>query len=94
MTRPAPVIISYNDLKAGTDLSSQIQAGLGSEEGCLGIVVISDLPKEFHDLRTKLFGLAHKLANSSQEVKKSLESPETHYSFGWSHGKEKMNGVS
>jgi hypothetical protein len=94
MTRPAPVKISYIDLKAGKDLSAQIQAGLGSEEGCLGIVVISDLPEEFHDLRTKLFNLAHKLANSSEGIKQTLESPETHYSFGWSHGKEKMNGVS
>lgn len=91
---PGPVKISYADLKAGKDLSAQIQAGLGSDEGCLGIVVISDLPEEFHRLRQNLFLLAHKLATSSDAVKKQLESPETHYLFGWSHGQEKMNGVS
>ena len=94
MTSPQPVKISYKDLLDNqSDISRKLQSALGSEEGCLGIIVISDLPPQFKALREKLFHLAQKLATSSDEVKKTLEKPETHYFFGWSHGQEKMNGV-
>jgi hypothetical protein len=89
-----PIIISYNDLlTSNQDIPQKIQQALGSSEGCLGIIVISDLPSEFKDLRERLFHLASKLATSSDEVKRDLERPDTHYLFGWSHGQEKMNGV-
>jgi len=89
-----PITISYNDLLANDqDISRKIQSALGSTEGCLGIIVISDLPSGFKDLRERLFHLASKLATSSDEVKRALERPDTHYLFGWSHGQEKMNGV-
>jgi hypothetical protein len=89
-----PITISYNDLITNTsDIPGKIQLALGSTEGCLGIIVISDLPSEFKDLRERLFHLASKLATSSDEVKRDLERPDTHYLFGWSHGQEKMNGV-
>jgi hypothetical protein len=89
-----PITISYNDLITNTsDIPGKIQLALGSTEGCLGIIVISDLPSEFKALRERLFHLASKLATSSDEVKRDLERPDTHYLFGWSHGQEKMNGV-
>jgi hypothetical protein len=89
-----PIIVSYNDLLHNNqDIPQKIQQALGSSEGCLGIIVISDLPSEFKDLRERLFHLASKLATSSDEVKRDLERPDTHYLFGWSHGQEKMNGV-
>jgi hypothetical protein len=91
---PTPVKISYRDLLNNqADIPGKIQSALGSKEGCLGIIVISDLPSEFIALREKLFHLAQRLATSSAEVKKTLEKPETHYFFGWSHGQEIMNGV-
>jgi hypothetical protein len=91
---PKPITISYKDLLNPQEgLSETLQSALGSSEGCLGIIVISDLPSEFKDLRENLFHLAHTLATSSDEVKKTLEKPETHYFFGWSHGQEIMNGV-
>lgn len=40
-----------------------------------------------------MFELAHRLANSSEDVRRGLEEEDTHYFFGWSHGKERMNGV-
>jgi hypothetical protein len=89
-----PITISYDDLlHSNPDVPGKIQQALGSSEGCLGIIVISDLPSEFKDLRERLFHLASKLATSSDEVKRDLERPDTHYLFGWSHGQEKMNGV-
>lgn len=89
-----PITISYNDLlNNNSDIPQKIQSALGSTEGCLGIIVISDLPPQFKDLRERLFHLASKLATSSDEVKRDLERPDTHYLFGWSHGQEKMNGV-
>ena len=89
-----PITISYNDLLTDNkNIPEKIQSALGSTEGCLGIIVISDLPPQFKDLRERLFHLASKLATSSDEVKRDLERPDTHYLFGWSHGQEKMNGV-
>ncbi len=58
------------------------------------IKLILDLPKAYNDLRVRLFFMADILAKLPQEVQQKLESPETSYSFGWSHGKEVMNGVS
>jgi len=53
------------------------------------------LPETFAGLREKLFILAERLANTDPEVlERDLTKPETSYLFGWSHGKEVMNGVS
>ena len=94
MSALKPIVLSYNDLLSNhSDIPQKIQSALGSTEGCLGIIVISDLPAEFKALRERLFHLASKLATSSDEVKKELEKPDTHYFFGWSHGQEIMNGV-
>lgn len=93
-TTPKPVRVSLRDLTAGSaDVQRLIKDALGSEPGCLGIILISDLPAGFAALRERMFILAHRLANASDEVKATLEAPETHYFFGWSHGKERMNGV-
>lgn len=92
---PTPVSISLSELASpSSETLSKIQSAFGSDPGCLGIIVIKDLPSQFPELREKMFHLAHRLANASDEVKRGLESPETHYFFGWSHGKERMNGVS
>lgn len=43
--------------------------------------------------RQALLPLAHKFASTlSEEVKKEYEHPASFYSFGWSHGKEKLQG--
>lgn len=92
---PTPVALSLAELTSpSSDTLSKIQAAFGSDPGCLGIILIKDLPPQFPEMRERMFHLAHRLANSKEEVRASLEVPETHYFFGWSHGKERMNGVS
>jgi hypothetical protein len=115
-----PVRVSYVTLLENSEeVQSHLKRAFGSEEGCLGIVVVqgtctasdgggvhdhrnvpltshfgaADLPEAFQALRIRLFYLAHALANQPEAVRESLSRPETKYSFGWSHGKEVMNGV-
>ncbi|WWC69478.1 uncharacterized protein I206_103419 [Kwoniella pini CBS 10737] len=88
-----PVTISLNQLISDPEaLHDNIVSALGSGPGCLGIIVIQDLPFEFIALREKLFRLSHQFANLPDSIKEDLAKPETSYCFGWSHGKEVMNG--
>lgn len=57
-------------------------------------MLTKDLPPDFKHLRTKLFHLAHRLANLPEQTREQLSRPNSKYLFGWSHGKEVMNGVS
>jgi len=65
----------------------------GSDPECLGIILIKDLPEEYSQLREQLLLLAYKFAHLDVSVREKYSDPSTHYSFGWSHGKEIMNGV-
>ncbi|ORX39824.1 Clavaminate synthase-like protein [Kockovaella imperatae] len=88
-----PVRISYQILRSSPHTAAEdIQQAFGSDEGCLGIILVDDLPEQFTALREKLFRLAQVFATASEDVRESLVRPETSYSFGWSHGKEVMNG--
>jgi hypothetical protein len=55
---------------------------------------LKDLPENFATLREKMFRLAHTFANLPESSKQTVTRPETSYLFGWSHGREVMNGVS
>ncbi|WVQ71633.1 hypothetical protein IAR50_001173 [Cryptococcus sp. DSM 104548] len=92
--KPVPVVIPYPDLAHPHDphLRERLRQALGSHKGALGIVIISGLPEGFPALREKLFRLAQELATLPDHEKQKLERPETSYMFGWSHGKEVMNG--
>ncbi|WVF72133.1 hypothetical protein IAT40_006945 [Kwoniella sp. CBS 6097] len=93
MSQPTPIRVSYPSLLNDPEgLRHSLVAALGSEPGCLGIIVVSDLPREFPILREKLFRLAHRFSTLPDDVKEKFAKPETSYSFGWSHGKEVMNG--
>ncbi|GMK56808.1 hypothetical protein CspeluHIS016_0306480 [Cutaneotrichosporon spelunceum] len=88
-----PIRISYHTLRADpASHKDAIKAGLGSQPGALGVVIVEDLPSTYPALRTRLLQLAPRLASLPDSDKTRLESPETTYSFGWSHGKERMNG--
>ncbi|CDZ97371.1 Isopenicillin N synthase-like [Phaffia rhodozyma] len=89
------VLISYHDLVENPlALRQSIEAGFGSGEDALGIVVIEDLPSEFPHLRERLLRLINSYANLPEEAKaSSLANKSNGYSFGWSHGVEIMNGV-
>ncbi|OXM81272.1 hypothetical protein C364_01136 [Cryptococcus neoformans Bt63] len=95
MSHIKPVTIPYSVLAFDgkkEELQQQVFKALGTHKGALGIVLISDLPPQFHYLREKLFRLAHRFANMPERERAKLEKPETSYMFGWSHGKEIMNG--
>lgn len=89
-----PVIISYNDLVSNpAGLKDEIARAFGSASDCLGIIVVKDLPKEYPEYRKRLLSLANQFASLDESVREKYTDPSTHYSFGWSHGKEIMNGV-
>ncbi|CAA7409936.1 unnamed protein product [Spirodela intermedia] len=82
------VTISYSELKdKKSDLSAKIKEGFGPNG--LGILSVSDVP-EFPLLRQDLLHLSPRLANLPENLKRELEDPDSRYSFGWSHGKEKL----
>ncbi|KAJ3063900.1 hypothetical protein HDU98_000346 [Podochytrium sp. JEL0797] len=59
----------------------------------LGIICIK-MPANhpFHAQRSHLLGLAPTLAHLPAKTLANLEHPQSKHSFGWSHGKELMNG--
>ena len=71
------------------DLSASIKTAFGADG--LGIIVVSGVPN-FVELRGKLLPLARKFAELPEDVKLKYEHPESHYNFGWSHGKETLAG--
>lgn len=86
-----PVSISYLDFKAGKDFTEDVSAAFGANG--LGLIVIRDLP-DFQKERIAALRTIRKFANLSEETKDKYTHSESNYSFGWSHGKEKMrNGV-
>jgi len=44
------------------------------------------------ELRSKLLPLSTKFATLPKEVRSKYEHPQSYYSFGWSHGKERFKG--
>eukprot|EP01018_Ginkgo_biloba_P002059 Gb_10635 [translate_table: standard] len=74
-------------LERSADLSEELESGFGPSG--LGIIAICDVPR-FSVLRKSLLELSHRLAALPEEAKNDLEDPDSRYSFGWSHGKEKL----
>ncbi|KAL7408928.1 Clavaminate synthase-like protein [Mrakia frigida] len=88
------VLLSYKDLVARPlELRESIESGFGSGEDALGIVIVEDLPPNFPALREKLLRLSNSFASLPEEVREKYAREESLYSFGWSMGKEVMNGV-
>ncbi|KAL8793279.1 MAG: hypothetical protein Q9195_004139 [Heterodermia aff. obscurata] len=56
----------------------------------LGILIVTDLPSQFTELRHKLLSYASYLANLPGEQLEILTLPEAKYLTGWSHGKEAL----
>jgi len=69
------------------DLSQEIEAAFGFSG--LGLIVIKDVPN-LKEKRQKLLMLSSKFANLPEEIKAKTVHKESHYSFGWSHGKERL----
>jgi isopenicillin N synthase-like dioxygenase len=83
------VILQYQDLVNNKDVSASIKAGFGADG--LGLVVVRGVPG-YIDARARLLPLARKFAALPEETKLKYEHLESHYNFGWSHGKETLAG--
>ena len=83
------VVLTYDDLKNGVDLTAKIEAAFGSNG--MGILAVEGVP-DLKAKREQLLPLAPKFAAFSDEVKAKYEHPQSFWSFGWSHGKEKLQG--
>jgi non-haem dioxygenase in morphine synthesis N-terminal len=57
----------------------------------IGLVAVRNVPG-MAELRAKCLPYAYRFGQLPEETKKKYELPEAFYSFGWSHGKEKLEG--
>ncbi|KAG7860410.1 hypothetical protein KL939_001896 [Ogataea angusta] len=84
----SPVTVSLSDITA-----EKLVHAFGKDS--LGILVVKDLPKEYHELRRKVLTQASYLTRLDKQSLQDLECPEGYYLTGWSLGKEKLaNGVA
>jgi len=79
------VIIRYDDLVNNVDLSLSIEAAYCPSG--LGLICVEDIPG-VEQLRRNLLPLGRKFADLPVDVRTKYEHKESHYNFGWSHGKE------
>lgn len=83
------VDLDYNDLLSGKDLTEQIHTAFGPNG--YGILTVSNVPN-VKQYRKELLPLSYKFANLPEDVKEKYVDADSDYSFGWSHGKETLNG--
>ncbi|KAF8640803.1 hypothetical protein AX17_000452 [Amanita inopinata Kibby_2008] len=92
-TADGVVTISYPTLLSSPlSLAESIDRAFGSHPKSLGIIIVRDLPPTYPAYRERLLRLAYKFAKLDSNVRERYTDPSTRYSFGWSHGKEIMNG--
>jgi isopenicillin N synthase-like dioxygenase len=82
-------VVRFEDLVSHADLSAQIEAAFGYDG--MGILAVSGVP-ELDAKRMTLLPLAFQFANLPERVKDQYSLKEAYYSFGWSHGKENLQG--
>ena len=86
--------ISYDDLINAPDtLVESISRAFGSDPNALGILIVTQLPPEYPRLRERLLRLANKFGSLDEHIRAKYSDPRSNYSFGWSWGKEIMNGA-
>ena len=83
------VTISYKDLVEEKDLTTETKTAFGSNG--LGLILVKGVPN-LKEKRLKILNLTRQFANLPEKIKEKYTHPESHYSYGWSHGKEKMKG--
>jgi hypothetical protein len=83
-------VVDYEQLKnQSTNLGELIGTAFGPKG--MGILAVANVPG-LEELRLQLLPLAFKFANLPDHVKAKYELPDAYYSFGWSHGKESLQG--
>ncbi|KAJ3322290.1 hypothetical protein HDV06_003183 [Boothiomyces sp. JEL0866] len=86
------VVLDYNKLvNPDSDLYQYIDDAFGNKPGALGACFVSNVPG-FAELREKCLRYGSRLAALSESELDSMVDPQSTYMFGWSHGKEIMNG--
>jgi hypothetical protein len=83
------VVLSYEKLLNGDDLTEEIARAYGATG--LGILTVEGIP-ELDEARSNLLPLAHRFASLSDEIKEKYTIEDAFYAFGWSRGKEKLDG--
>jgi hypothetical protein len=84
------VVMDYSDLvNDEAHLTTAIRDAVGPD--ALGVCLVKNVPG-FVDKRMRLLKLASVFAGLPEDVKEQAVHPESSYLFGWSHGKETMNG--
>lgn len=68
MAQNEEVVISYNDLIHRPEtLASAIEKAFGSSPGCLGFLIVKDLPESFQPKRRRLLLLAERFGTLPAE---------------------------
>jgi isopenicillin N synthase-like dioxygenase len=83
------IILNYEDLVNEKDLTKLV--GEAFDINGLGILCVRDIPG-LQEARMNLLPLAYEFSNLNDEIKSKYVHEESFYSFGWSHGKEKLQG--
>jgi hypothetical protein len=88
----SPIVeLSYTDLVSdGIILIDQISEAF-SGDGCNGILIVSGVPG-YVEARQRLLPLARDFAKLDTTIQEKYVHSASYYSFGWSHGKEKLQG--
>eukprot|EP01088_Endostelium_zonatum_P016378 TRINITY_DN4402_c0_g1_i1.p1 TRINITY_DN4402_c0_g1~~TRINITY_DN4402_c0_g1_i1.p1 ORF type:complete len:387 (+),score=78.07 TRINITY_DN4402_c0_g1_i1:159-1319(+) len=84
-TKDGVVILKYEDLTGGKDLTKSIEEAFGYSG--IGLLIVSGIP-DLPRYRENLLSLAPVLAELPQDKLEKIIHAPSHYSFGWSHGKE------
>eukprot|EP00965_Chrysotila_dentata_P206895 6183805-Pleurochrysis_carterae.AAC.2 len=83
------VVLQYEDLLAGSDLTAEIERAFGYDG--MGILTVAGVPG-ISDARDRLLPLAHRFAMLPEKTKAKYEHAGSFYAVGWSFGREKLQG--
>lgn len=90
MTTTVQIVeIDYSDLANEEDLTKSISEAFGVHG--IGVLTVKNVPG-FTAARQKLLPLSKTFADLQDDLKAKYVHKESFYSFGWSHGKEKLQG--
>jgi isopenicillin N synthase-like dioxygenase len=83
-----PIVITYDQVKnRDLDLLEEIKNSCG--EGGIGLIAVSDVPG-YLEMRNRLLEIGYEFSKLPEKTKSIYEHSQSHYSFGYSHGKEML----
>ena len=83
------VELDYNDLLSDAIDLTKISEAFGIDG--VGVLTVKNVPS-YLSARQKLLPLAREFAMLPEDIKEQYVHADSFYSFGWSHGKEKLQG--